>query len=159
MILLRHAECYQDYENDPHLTKFGIDKIRQFSKILKKLDIKEIFCSTKKRCEQTAKILINILGLCNSQSYEILKEIHPDTLCEISPLISSDYLRANIVYEYLIIPNINKKIVIISHQNLLLFIFKRIDNSLCINPFEEYFSGVILTTNEQGIIWKPLFIC
>lgn len=132
MILMRHGDCYPDYENDPGLSPAGYARIRHSSASLLSYPLCVILHSDKRRTLETVRTLQAVLPKVATESHRALREIHPLALQDAQ---HEDALRAAAAFERFIQPHLGKPVLLVAHRNILHFFCRQLGLA---NRFEEF---------------------
>mgnify|MGYP006286528367 CR=1 FL=1 len=124
---VRHGDIEQPYSLDPGLTPLGASRIGDLCSTFAPFSNCLLVHSAKRRARETAAILCKGIDVREVRELELLREVNPQALTGIgySPdqEVESDRLRAlevtrvltELAYKY-------KRVMIVSHKNLLNFI-------------------------------------
>ena len=135
MILMRHGDCFPDYQNDPGLTPAGYDRIRDYSYRLLSYHINVILHSDKQRTIQTVQTLQSVIPKVPTESHPALREIHPLGLQDEG---HADAIRAADAFARLVRPNLGKPVLLVAHRNILNYFCRRLALANVFEEFGEY---------------------
>jgi len=135
MILMRHGDCFPDYENDPGLSLAGYARIRHSSSSLLRYSLTVILHSDKRRTIETVHTLRAVLPKVASESHPALREIHPLALQDAQ---HEDALRAAAAFERFVRPHLGKPVLVVAHRNILQFFCRQLGLANCFEEFGEY---------------------
>lgn len=135
MILMRHGDCFLDYENDPRLTPAGYARIRHASSRLLPYRFTVILHSDKRRAIETVQTLQALLPEVATESHPALREIHPLALQDAR---HEDALRAAAAFERFVRPHLGKPVLLVAHRNILHYFCRRLGLANCFEEFCEY---------------------
>lgn len=135
MILMRHGDCFPDYENDPGLSPAGYDRIRESSHSLLPYRIDLILHSDKRRAIETVHTLRTVIPTIPAEIHPVLRELHPLALLGER---HADAVRAEAAFDRLVRPNLGKPVLLVAHRNILTYFCRRLGLSNVFEEFGEY---------------------
>ena len=137
MILMRHGDCFPDYENDPGLSPAGYARIRHASYSLLSYPFSVILHSDKRRTIETVATLQALLPKVATECHPALREIHPLALQDAQ---HEDALRAAAAFQRFVRPHLGKPVLLVAHRNILQFFCRQLGLANCFEEFGEYIS-------------------
>lgn len=135
MILMRHGDCFPDYENDPGLTAAGYARIADAAARLLGYPLTVILHSDKRRTVETVNTLQAALPKLATESHPALREIHPLALQDPR---HEDALRAAAAFERFVQPHLGKPVLLVAHRNILHYFCRQLGLANCFEAFGEY---------------------
>lgn len=135
MILMRHGDCFPDYENDPGLSPAGWGRLRACSYRLLPYRIEAVLHSDKQRTLQTVAALQARLSGLPAEVHPTLREIHPHALDDAT---HADARRAAAAFARLVEPHLGRPVLLVAHRNLLHYFGRRLGLSHSFDQFADH---------------------